>query len=358
MSPRELKGLGRRAGFVTLICQCLMMFALISVDAVADEFVAGTSPDRRPEAAPVLDTARADQIRAREAQHGIEEPVPDSVTKVIESQGAWHTPFSHPGMPQPYDLRGWHVDGSDAARDRQGEYIRAWLDRIHLPENVIKATDADCLACHQDVLTDTVRESSPAGVRAEDSIAWYQSTLAVYDGPQDTFHRRHLTSPLAKELMNLTCNTCHEGHDARDETVGSAADTVSLDSTAFTLRKTVNPERACLKCHGQFDYQVMNLPGPWHQVAGMLNNDCMACHAAFRTNRHQVSYLNAEAIEAAGKESADSCFGCHGGRPWYRISYPYPRNAWPGMSPVLPDWAKSRPTESEARFRLDAKAEK
>ena len=36
------------------------------------------------------------------------------------------------------------------------------------------------------------------------------------------------------------------------------------------------------------------------------------------------------------------------------ISYPYPRHAWPGMPPEVPDWAKDRPTESEARFRLTA----
>ena len=323
-----------------------------------DEYVAGTAPDRRPDHAAVIETPTAEQVRAEEALHGVSAPIPDSILRMIASQGAWHTPFNHPGMPHPYDLRNWHPDSSDGARDRQGEYVRAWLDRIHLPEYASKASDADCLVCHQNVLTDTVRAESPAGVKAAEGIAWYQTTLAVYEGPQDTFHRRHLSSPLAKELMNLQCSTCHEGHDVRDETVGSAADTAPLDSTAFTLRKTVNPETACLKCHGQFNYGVMNLPGPWHKISEMMNNDCTACHAAFRTNRHQVSYLNAEAIEAAGRLSADSCFGCHGGRPWYRISYPYARNAWPGMPEAVPDWARTRPTESDARFRLEAKAEK
>ena len=78
----------------------------------------------------------------------------------------------------------------------------------------------------------------------------------------------------------------------------------------------------------------------------------LTCHAAIRTNRHQVSYLKAEAIEAAGAKNADTCYGCHGGRSWYRISYPYPRHAWEGMAPEVPDWAKDRPTESEARFLI------
>lgn len=341
-----------------MIAGILSIWLVTSSTAVfGDEYVAGTAPDRRPDHAPVIETPRAEQVRAEEALHGVTAQVPDSILRVIASQGAWHTPFNLPGMPQPYDLRDWHPDASDGARDRQGEYVRAWLDRIHLPENASKAADADCLACHQNVLTDTVRAESPAGVKAAEAIAWYQTTLAVYEGPQDTFHRRHLSSPLAKELMNLQCSTCHEGHDVRDETVGSAADTVALDGTSFTLRKAVNPETTCLKCHGQFNHEVMFLPGPWHQVAEAMGNDCIVCHTIFRTNRHQVTYLNPDAIEAAGKRSADSCYGCHGGRSWYRVSYPYARNAWPGMVEVVPDWAKSRPTESETRFRTGANAE-
>ena len=52
----------------------------------------------------------------------------------------------------------------------------------------------------------------------------------------------------------------------------------------------------------------------------------------------------------AGKDSADACHGCHGGRAWYRISYPYARTPWPDMPTEVPEWAKSRPTQSEARF--------
>jgi hypothetical protein len=130
---------------------------------------------------------------------------------------------------------------------------------------------------------------------------------------------------------------------------------------AFTLRKTVNPSETCLKCHGQFPNQNMGID-PWTTVReGMETpetpNGCMTCHAElFRTVRHQVSYLKPDAIEALAKTSADVCYGCHGGRGWYRISYPYPRHSWPSMdASQVPDWAKDRPTESDAKYRLPRK---
>ena len=100
--------------------------------------------------------------------------------------------------------------------------------------------------------------------------------------------------------------------------------------------------------------RVMGLPSPWPESKEMFGNSCLTCHAAIRTNRHQVTYLKAEAIEAAGQKNADVCYGCHGGRSWYRMEYPYPRHPWEGMSPEVPDWAKDRPVVSEARFALPA----
>ena len=154
--------------------------------------------------------------------------------------------------------------------------------------------------------------------------------------------------------MNLRCTTCHQGSDPREEAPGSSATAMPQSTDAFTLRKQVNPETTCLKCHGQMNIQVMGLPSPWHESKDMFGNSCLTCHAVIRTTRHQVNYLKAEAIEAAGAKNADTCYGCHGGRSWYRIAYPYPRHAWDGMAPEVPDWAKDRPTESEARFRMTA----
>lgn len=234
------------------------------------------------------------------------------------------------------------------------DLLRATYDPIHFQPAIASATDAQCLACHKEVLEDRVRETSPAGLKASASKAWYQQ-LSTYQGEQETFHRRHLVTPLARELMNLSCNTCHQGHDPREEAPGSSATAAPQASADFTLRKQVNVETTCLKCHGQMNSAVMGLPAAWPASKEMFGNSCLTCHAAIRTNRHQVSYLKAAAIEAAGASNADTCYGCHGGRAWYRLNYPYPRHAWDGMPTEVPDWAKDRPTVSEARFQLPAK---
>jgi nitrate/TMAO reductase-like tetraheme cytochrome c subunit len=229
------------------------------------------------------------------------------------------------------------------------DYETARWHPLHFKPAIDKATDEQCLECHQEILQRRVKSESPAGVKAADSLAWYQ-TLAVYIGEQETFHRRHLVTPLAKELMNLKCNTCHQGHDPREE----APIPPTSSDAGFTLRKTVNPETTCLKCHGKMNYQIMGLPSPWEESRTVFQN-CLTCHAAIRTVRHQVNYLNAEAIETAAQKDPDACYGCHGGRAWYRVAYPYPRHAWPGSAAQVPEWAKDRPTESNARFRLPEK---
>lgn len=232
------------------------------------------------------------------------------------------------------------------------DYFRATYSPLHFKPLIDSASDQQCLACHAEVLSDRVLEESPAGVRASDSIAWYQQ-LSTYKGDQDTFHRRHLTSELSRSLMNLHCNTCHQSNDPRDEAPGTSATGMPQTTSRVTLRKHVNTETTCLKCHGQFPYEVMSLPGKWSDIKGQMGNNCMMCHATIRTSRHQVSYLKPDAIEEAGKANSDVCYGCHGGRPWYRIAYPYPRHDWEGMPKATPDWAKDRPKESEARFLLN-----
>jgi hypothetical protein len=239
------------------------------------------------------------------------------------------------------------------------DYSAAVWDKIHFPPAIDKATDQQCLACHQEVLDTQVRSQTPAGLKADDVLAWYQ-TLDTYSGKQETFHRRHLVTAYGKEVMNLSCNFCHRGEDPRENAPGSSATAPAVGSDAgFTLRKTFDPSHSCLRCHGKFQYEIMGLPGPWPEVrptleTGDVKNGCLVCHAEmFRTNRHKVTYLYAEKIEELAKDSSDVCFGCHGGRAWYRISFPYPRHSWPGMDPVTPDWAKDRPTQSEAEFRIE-----
>lgn len=239
-------------------------------------------------------------------------------------------------------IAGVFVPASGGTQD----YAAARWDPLHFRPAIETATDAQCLACHQEILERSVRPVSPAGVQAQETLAWYQ-TLDTYSGEQETFHRRHLVTPLAQRVMKLQCTTCHQGNDPREEAPNPPGD----GKAAFTLRKMVNPD-TCLMCHGRLNYQVMGLPSDWRESAEMFGNSCLTCHTAFRTHRHQVNFLNAEAIETAGAETADVCYGCHGGRAWYRINYPYPRHAWPGMAPDVPEWAKDRPTESEERFRI------
>jgi hypothetical protein len=146
--------------------------------------------------------------------------------------------------------------------------------------------------------------------------------------------------------MDLKCNTCHQGNDPREETAMSHAG----GDPNLTQRKHVDPD-ICLMCHGRHNAVIMGVPpGDWRETGVAFQHDCLLCHASIRTNRHQVNFLKPEAIEAAAKERKGVCFGCHGGRAWYRIEYPYPRHPWPGSGDTVPDWAKDRPVESDSRF--------
>lgn len=67
--------------------------------------VAGLTPDRRPEGAPVVKEFRKDQKWFENFYRGIDKPYPPHIDET--SQGGWHTPFNRPGMTAPYDLRRW-----------------------------------------------------------------------------------------------------------------------------------------------------------------------------------------------------------------------------------------------------------
>jgi len=235
--------------------------------------------------------------------------------------------------------------------DENGAYQAARWDPIHFKPAIDSATDEQCLTCHQEILDRRVLAASPAGVKASDSLAWYQ-TLDTYQGAQETFHRRHLVTDYANQVMDLRCNFCHQGNDPREEAPNGSATRLQPQ---LKLRKHVDPG-ICLMCHGKFNNVVMGVPGSWPEHGKLFNNNCLTCHAAIRTNRHQVNYLKPAAIEDLAKTTNDVCFGCHGGRSWYRIYFPYPRNSWPGDGGVVPDWAKDRPTSSDPRFRIDAAA--
>jgi cytochrome c2 len=279
-----------------------------------------------------------------------EAPAPEPVT------------YTDPPAPTEKELADEKATADALAASIQGmDYQRARYHPLHFKPAIDTATNSQCLVCHQEVLETQVRDHAPDGLKAQDAKAWYQ-TLATYDGAQMTFHQRHLSSPYAKAVMNLKCTFCHQGNDPREEATQvtvSAADMASNNgSEPFTLRKMVNPSETCLRCHGAMPdpQNIMGLPGPWPQARKDLEsadtpNGCLTCHGeTIRTNRHKVTYLNAATIEDLAKESSDVCYGCHGGRAWYRKSYAYPRHPWPGMDPATPEWAKDRKTESDPRY--------
>ena len=240
------------------------------------------------------------------------------------------------------------VASVQAAPESEKSYDASRWDPIHFKPAIEQASNEQCLSCHQEIRDRRVLETSPAGVRTSDTLAWYQ-TLETYTGDQETFHRRHLETEFANEVMDLKCNTCHQGNDPREETANSSA---TGDSTLIQ-RKHVDPQ-ICLMCHGRFPSEIMGIPGSWPDNAQLFADNCLTCHAAIRSNRHQVNFLKPKAIEEAGQKNSDVCYGCHGGRAWYRISFPYARHTWPGAGSDVPEWAKNRPTESMARFRSGA----
>ncbi len=84
-----------------------MALCVTSAAAEKTSFIAGTAPSARPAEAPQITVfTPAPEWRAQ-ALHGVAQPYPPSLSW-LDDQGAWFTPFIHPGMTGPYDIRGWH----------------------------------------------------------------------------------------------------------------------------------------------------------------------------------------------------------------------------------------------------------
>ncbi len=100
-------GVGMKSGVALFAILALtgLQFNL-SVPASAEpRVVGGITPDRRPEGLPKITSFEFDQ---KQALHGVSKPIPPSIEQWLDDQGAWFTPFSHPGMTGPYDIRNWH----------------------------------------------------------------------------------------------------------------------------------------------------------------------------------------------------------------------------------------------------------
>lgn len=93
-------------------CVALLVFALlipgIGSAQGTSQFIAGTQPDRRPQNAPLITEVDHDKAWLAQALTGVSEPYPESLDFLQDDQGNWFTPFIHPGMTSPYDIRGWH----------------------------------------------------------------------------------------------------------------------------------------------------------------------------------------------------------------------------------------------------------
>lgn len=93
----------------SLIFPVLLMSATSTLQADEITYIAGTNPAERPAAAPVLTEVQKDGAWYTRALTGVEQPYPSSL-HFLENQGNWFTPFTHPGMASPYDIRGWHTE--------------------------------------------------------------------------------------------------------------------------------------------------------------------------------------------------------------------------------------------------------
>lgn len=88
--------------------------ALAPASAMETYPVAGLTPWQRPSHAPRIDTAMPFDLRA--ATRGIAPPALPGLA-FLDNQGNWYTPFNHPGMTGPYDLRDWHAAEPPSSRN-------------------------------------------------------------------------------------------------------------------------------------------------------------------------------------------------------------------------------------------------
>jgi hypothetical protein len=201
----------------------------------------------------------------------------------------------------------------EAFDGRDGEWkSNARRTPVHFPPLASRTDDSVCLACHWDQIFESPRVAAPAGLLREDAGAWYQE-LSTYAGRQESFHWRHYSGDYARDVLRLRCNTCHHGHDPLEQAA------LSESGETVALRKRVNP-MLCLKCHGRFPDHDPLITLPWEEARRDFDGNCLVCHAADAARRHQARFLARERIERRAAESSDVCYGCHGGRAWYRVS--------------------------------------
>lgn len=105
---RVTRRVARRSNSLRLLTATIAVCACFAATADAQDYVAGSAPSVRPATAPVVrGLDRPDDWLAKAAA-GVSLPYPASL-KFLNDQGNWYTPFTRPGMPGPYDIRGLHA---------------------------------------------------------------------------------------------------------------------------------------------------------------------------------------------------------------------------------------------------------
>lgn len=190
-------------------------------------------------------------------------------------------------------------------------YERSRLSDVHTDSAKKGIQDATCLNCHQDIFDadGAVLAATDPTIDLSKLKPWYQD-VKTYQGPQLRFHYRHLKTPLATSIMNLSCVFCHENTEVRATYPG--------EDSGGSFRKQVSSETKCLLCHGQFPpAHGMSWPALQKTIGGQ---GCLACHQVdtLSTILGEVAYLKADKIVAQNQDNAVLCYGCHGGRAWYQ----------------------------------------
>jgi hypothetical protein len=102
---------------------CFGLLGLVSAGQVYAEAgstpVAGLQPFARPAGAPTLTQFNADAAWQAKALTGI--ATPHTGLGFLKDQGAWFTPFNHPGLKGGYDIRGLHAAREQAHLDKQNK---------------------------------------------------------------------------------------------------------------------------------------------------------------------------------------------------------------------------------------------
>ena len=89
-----------------LLAAVAMLTTIAPVQA-EEIFISGIRPDERPAGAPRVVDEPHQRAWYVSALTGLAAPYPRSLY-FLDVQGNWYTPFNLPGMPGPYDIRGWH----------------------------------------------------------------------------------------------------------------------------------------------------------------------------------------------------------------------------------------------------------